>query len=384
MEQDVVRHSELIDTLQRYADLFTFAPVGFLVLNEDARVEDVNRAAATMLGWPRAWVAGQLFSRWIVEADTERFFDHVRRACRSDRAVTDEIRIRDRRGRIRDVRFDSVAMIPRKHEADEPSGRCQLSMTDLSEQRPDGSEQTGDGPVSEDLVHVARLNACGEMAAALAHELSQPLSSITLYCNATVKSIRSGDFDAERLAASLEKISQASRHASATIRGLRAFLSKSDQAVEALTLNDVLRDTARMAAAYAKERGSRIELRLAENLPPVRANRVHLQQVLLNLLQNGIDAMQETGSEDRRIVVSSARSRPRTVQVTVADFGPGMTPQQRRRAFEPFFTTKTNGMGMGLSISRSLIESYGGRLWARRGQRRGASLSFTLPTDERA
>ena len=380
MEHGVVRNSELIETLQRYADLFTFAPVGFVVLTEDSRVEDVNRAAAGMLGWPRSWVAGQLFSRWIAKADTKRFLEHLRNACRSEQVLSDEFRIRDRRGRTRDVRFDSVAMISRGgQDATYSMGRCQLSMTDVTEQRfaARGSADLGE------LAHAARLNSCGEMAAALAHELSQPLGAMTLYCNATIKSLRAGHFDAPRLAASLEKISEAAGHASATIHGLRTFLSKRDPSVETLQLNDVLRDASRMAAAYAKERGSDIELHLADGLPPVQANRVHLQQVLLNLLQNSIDAMQELGREDRRVIVQSEHPEPCTLRVTVTDSGPGMTPQQRRRAFEPFYTTKQNGMGMGLSISRSIIESYGGRLWARR-VRRGTTLSFTLPANEQS
>lgn len=379
MEQGVVRSSELIETLQRYADLFTFAPVGFAVLCEDSRVEDVNRAAAAMLGWPRSWMAGQLFARWIAKTDSDRFFTHLRNACRSERVITDEFRIKDRRGRTRELRFDSVAMISRERDGCGATRRCQMSMTEAALRRRDGREGGG---LSEDLAHVARLNSCGEMAAALAHELSQPLGAITLHCNTAVKTLRSGDFDPAYIAASLEKISEAALHASATIHGLRSFLSKRKHEVECLQLNEVLRNTTRLAAAYAKERGCRVELRLAEGLPPVHARVVHLQQVLLNLLQNSIDAMQESSSGDRLILVISDRPRPDTLRVTVVDSGPGMTDQQRRHAFEPFYTTKENGMGMGLSISRSIIESYGGRLWARRGQRRGTALSFTLPAYE--
>lgn len=375
MEQGVLRNPELIDTLQHYSDLFTFAPVGMVVLTEDGRVEDVNRAAASLLGWPRSWVAGQLFSRWIAKDDTRRFLDHLRHACRSDRPVSDEFGIRDRHGRCRTVRFDSVTMLARRGDAHSRLRRCQTSLTDVTERRPAGRDGI------DDLAHAMRLNSCGEMAAALAHELSQPLGAIRLYCNASLKGLEAGDDDRERLAGLLERISAAASHADATIKGLRAFLSKREAAVERLELNEVLREAAALAAAYAKERSSRIELRLAQRLPQVKVNRVHVQQVLLNLLQNGIDAMQELSPEERRVVVTSDLPKPDTLRVTVFDSGPGMTAEQRRRAFEPFFTTKANGMGMGLSISRSIIESYGGRLWTR-NVRRGTALSFTLPADE--
>jgi len=376
MEQSVVRDQELIGTLQRYADLFTFAPVGAVVLTEDSRVEEINRAAASMLGLPRPWIAGQLFSRWIAKGDAKRFLEHVRNACHSREPLSDEFRFNDRRGRTRDVRFDSVAVVARGFAGATRLGRCHVTMTDVTEQR----WASRDG--LNDVAHAARLNSCGEMAAALAHELSQPLGAIALYCNAAKKSLGSGSVDEQQLASLVEKITAAASHAHATVQGLRAYLSKRETAVEDLEINAVIRDAARLASAYAKERGCRIELRLSDALPGVRASRVHLQQVLLNLLQNGVDAMQGIPADERRIVVVSDRPDPALVRVIVADSGPGMTDEQRRRAFEPFFTTKKDGMGMGLSISRSIIESYGGRLWAPK-TRRGTTLSFTLPANER-
>lgn len=374
MEQTVVRDRELIGTLQRYADLFTFGPVGALVLTEDSRVEEINRAAASMLGLPRAWIAGQLFSRWIAKGDAKRFLQHLRNACRADQPLSDEFRINDRRGRTRDVRFDSVAMIARGDTATSKLGRCQITMTDVTEQR----WFARDG--LKDLAHVARLNSCGEMAAALAHELSQPLGAIALYCNAAKKGLAAGA-DEEQLATLVAKIADAASHANATVQGLRAYLSKREASVEELDVNAVVRDAVRLASAYAKERATRVELRLGESVPTVRANRVHIQQVLLNLLQNSVDAMQQMPPSERRVVVFSDRPEPGLARVTVADSGPGMTDEQRIRAFEPFYTTKKNGMGMGLSISRSIIESYGGRLWAPKA-RRGTTFTFTLPANE--
>src|SRR5690606_28940076 len=133
-------------------------PLPIFVLTEDSRVEEINRAAASMLGLPRAWIAGQLFSRWIARSDAKRFLEHLRNACRAHQPLSDEFRINDRRGRTRDVRFDSVAMIARDGAASARLGRCQVTMTDVTEQRwfrRDGLN---------DLAHVARLNSCGEMA----------------------------------------------------------------------------------------------------------------------------------------------------------------------------------------------------------------------------
>lgn len=373
-QQGIQRHFELIEALQRYADLFTFAPAGCIVVGEENRVEEINRAAAELLGWPRSWVVGQLFSRWIVKRDLKRFLDFVSNACSSGQPLSDDFRLRDRRGRIREVRFDAVAAMDRHGESAPGRVRCQIVMT--------GTERRiGRREGFADMTHLARLNSCGEMAAALTHELTQPLGAITLYCKTTMNGLRNGNLDTSSAAATLERISEAAAHANATIRSLRTFLGKCDPATETLALNDVLREGVRLASAYSRNRASHIDMHLGEDLPPVRANRVHVQQVLLNLLQNGIDAMRDMPADRRRVQVTSERARPGLVLVTVTDAGPGMTAEQRRKAFEPFFTTKENGMGMGLSISRSIIESYGGKLWAR-AQRRGGALSFTLPTEE--
>ncbi len=379
MEHSVVRDDEeLVGTLQRYADLFTFAPVGAVVLTSDSRVEEINRAAAAMLGLPRAWIAGQLFSRWIAKSDAKRFLEHLRNACHSNEPLSAEFRINDRRGRTRDVRFDSVRMLRRDPHGASTRGRCQITLTDMTEQR----WLNRDG--LNDLAHAARLNSCGEMAAALAHELSQPLGAIALYCNAAKQGMGGGRVNEAEIEAIVEKITAAAAHARATVQGLRTFLSKREAVIEELDINTVVRDAAKLAGAYAKEHDSRIELRLADRLPSARGNPVQLQQVLLNLLQNGIDAVQEMPAKDRQVIVVSDRPESGIVRVSVADCGCGMTDEQRRRAFEPFYTTKKNGLGMGLSISRTIIESYGGRLWAWTPKaRQGTTFSFTLLANER-
>src|SRR5690606_16255651 len=229
-----------------------------------SRVEEINRAAASMLGLPRAWIAGQLFSRWIAKGDAKRFLEHLRNACHTNQPLSDEFRINDRRGRMRDVRFDSVAMIARGEEAAAGRlGRCHITMTDVTEQR----WFSRDG--LNDLAHAARLNSCGEMAAALAHELSQPLGAIELYCSAAKKTLADGPADERQLAAVIEKITAAASHAQATVQGLRSYLSKREVAIEEFDINAVVRDASRLVGAYAKERGSRVELRLADGMPTV-------------------------------------------------------------------------------------------------------------------
>ncbi len=371
MQQSVAQSPHLIDSLQRYADLFTFAPVGYVVLRDDGTVEDLNRMAAGVLGWPRTWVVGQPFVRWVADADAGGFRRYFGEVYAAEGPVTGEFRVRDRKGRLKYLRFESAAMLARGGER-----LCQAAVFNVTEQRAAARNAKA---LQEELAHAARLNSCGEMVAALAHELNQPLGAIMLYCRSGLKSLRADGPTRDRLEPALEKIGAAAELAAGTIKSLRSFLGKGEPVVESVDVNAALADGVRMAAAYAKERGGRVELELAPDLPEWRGNRVHLQQVLLNLLQNSLDAMRDARCEDPVVTVKSRRAEGQCLRVTVEDCGPGMTPMQRRKALEPFFTTKKNGMGVGLPISRSLIESYGGRLDVASGAAGGAAVSFTLP-----
>ncbi len=371
MQQSVAQSPQLIDTLQRYADLFTFAPVGYVVLRDDGTVEDINRMAANVLGWPRTWVVGQPFVRWVADADADGFRRYFGSVYSGEGPVAGEFRVRDRKGRLKDLRFESSAMIARDGER-----LCQAAIFDVTDRRAAAREEKA---VREELAHAARLNSCGEMVAALAHELNQPLGAIILYCRSGLKSLRADGASRARLEPAFEKIAAAAELAAGTIKSLRSFLGKGEPVIESVDVNAALGDGARMAAAYAKERGGRIDLDLAPDLPEWHGNRVHLQQVLLNLLQNSLDAMRGARCPEPVVTVTSRRADDNCLHVTVEDCGPGMTPLQRRKALEPFFTTKKHGMGVGLPISRSLIESYGGRLSVESGAAGGAAVSFTLP-----
>jgi two-component system sensor kinase FixL len=274
------------------------------------------------------------------------------------------------------VRLTSVASVPRGGQR-----LCQTSIEDVTRERLAAREAR---QLQDELAHVARVNSCGEMVAALAHELSQPIGAICLYCATALKSLRGqhdprGEHDPNHVEGALEKIAAAASHAAGTIRSLRGFLGKAEPAMEDVDVNEVLGEAVRMAGAYARERGTRIEVEPAGGLPRWHGNRIHLQQVLLNLLQNSLDAIQASGCGHGRVTVASARSGPDKLRVSVEDTGPGMTPVQRRRALEPFFTTKKNGMGVGLPISRSIVQSYGGRLAVDSGKTGGALVTFTLP-----
>ena len=231
----------------------------------------------------------------------------------------------------------------------------------------------------EQLVHVSRQTMLGELATGIAHELNQPLMAVANYAQASLRRVRSGEWSQEELTACLEKTSQQALLAGEIIKRLRRLVSKRPPEQSETDVNETIRDVLEMVRSEAAGREVHVQLELPEGLPQVRADRVQLQQVMLNLVRNGLEAMHGTPSEDRWLTVESRLIEPECVAVSVRDHGEGCEARHLDRLFEPFFTTKDQGMGMGLSISRSIIEAHGGRLTAQPNAARGLTFQFTLP-----
>jgi two-component system, LuxR family, sensor kinase FixL len=227
-----------------------------------------------------------------------------------------------------------------------------------------------------ELLHVSRLSTMGRMASTLAHELNQPLTAVINYLQTARHLVRAGD--TSLLDEIAEKaIAQAAR-AGQVIRRLRDFVAKgeSDRRVE--DLNKVVEEAVALALVGAKHYGVRVAMRLASDLGTVSIDKVQIQQVILNLVRNAVEAM-ETASR-RELTITTAGSRTLgDAEITVADTGPGLPAEIAKRLFEPFLTTKTSGMGVGLSICREIIEAHGGRIAATRNVPTGVVFSITLP-----
>lgn len=232
----------------------------------------------------------------------------------------------------------------------------------------------------EELAHVSRVTTMGELAAALAHELNQPLTSIRSNAQAALRLMQSGQIDEDELSDILTDIITDDRRAAEVIRRLRAMLKKRPITLETLSLNDVIDETVSMVRNDALMRGIAVEVAMDPDMPRVRADRIQLQQVLLNLIMNGFEAMRDTAG-GKTLTIRSIRPDGENVCVCVSDLGPGLPGSpDTRDIFRPFYSTKEEGMGMGLSISRSIIEDMGGKIWAVENDGRGVTFHFTLPT----
>ena len=229
-----------------------------------------------------------------------------------------------------------------------------------------------------ELARVSRMTMLGEIAASLAHELNQPLAAILNNSQAAQRLITTGRAKPDDTMQILGDIADDCQRAGEVIWRLRGLLSREESARQPLSLNQVAHDVQHLLRSELITRHARMTMALGDNLPEVVADRVQLQQVVLNLALNALDAMGEHESPDRHMVI--ATSRPGSfVQVDVRDHGPGIAGEHLGRLFDPFFTTKPSGLGMGLRICSSIVRSHGGRIWAANNADGGATFSFTVP-----
>jgi C4-dicarboxylate-specific signal transduction histidine kinase len=228
------------------------------------------------------------------------------------------------------------------------------------------------------MAHLDRRAAMGEMAAALAHELNQPLGAILHNAESAQMLLEGEDYDHEEMNAIIADILKADQRASEVIRRMRALLQKHELERNPVDVNGFVEETVALALPVVASRGAHVDLVLGEGLTSVAGDRIHLQQVLLNLLLNALDAVTAMAPERRRLVVRT-RQEERHIEVLVQDGGCGIAPDAVTRIFEPFYTTKAQGMGMGLSIARSIVEAHGGSISAENNPGGGATLRLRIP-----
>jgi C4-dicarboxylate-specific signal transduction histidine kinase len=231
-----------------------------------------------------------------------------------------------------------------------------------------------------ELAHVARLSIAGEMMAELTHELNQPLSAISSYSQACLRLLYSDRReDREELLSSLHQVGVQADRAAEIVRRLRRFVTKAKPVQTAVDINALVREVAELICIDARMAQAEVRFELAESLPLVLADRIQIEQVLVNLIRNALEAMRESPAGSRRLTIRTAFDRANCIVVDLGDSGSGIPAEVIDHIFERFFTTKPNGMGMGLAISQSIIESHGGKLWATPNATRGSTFHFTLP-----
>ena len=229
-----------------------------------------------------------------------------------------------------------------------------------------------------ELAHVTRVTTIGGLAAAIAHEINQPLAAVITNGSACLRWLAGTTPNLDEARQAVGRIIRDGNRASDVIAKIRALLRKTGTEKERLDMNDVIREVVALAQSEIRRNGVTLRAQLEGNIPPVLGDRVQLQQVVLNLIMNGIEAMSAVGDRPRELIISTQSGEIDQVHVTVQDSGIGLDPKSMERIFDAFYTTKSEGMGMGLAISRSIVENHDGRLWAVPNDGPGATFQFTL------
>ncbi len=230
----------------------------------------------------------------------------------------------------------------------------------------------------EELSHSARLSTIGELTSGIAHEINQPLTAIVNFAEACLRMVRAGTADTGKLENALEQIAAQGQRAGHITRQLRRLARRGERGHVDVEINRLVNDMLGLVSSELKTNDIRLNLMLDESLPPVECNRIQVEQVVLNLVRNAMDVLEDGDRDTRDLIIRTRRDDAGGVVLEVEDSGGGFGDAGAERIFEPFFTTKPEGVGMGLSISRTIIEDHGGRLWASEGAA-GAVFHVTLP-----
>ena len=357
---------------ERLRSITQTAPDAIVVIDETGIIDTVNPATERLFGYSSAELVGENVKILMPSPYREAHDAHLARYRETGEKHVIGI------GRVVVGRRKDGTTFPARlsiGEIELGQGRVFTGFIhDITERQ---SIQRRAGVLQQELMHASRLSAMGEMASGIAHELNQPLTAVMNYTRAARRHLDRTEPDPAPIADLVDKAGQQAERAAEIIKRLRRFIKKDDSERRLEPINAVVEEAAALALIGASDRHIELIFSLDDALPPVLMDRIEVQQVVLNILRNAIEAFE--GSDERKIRISTQAAGPQEVQVDIRDNGPGLAPHVADDPFRPFQTTKADGMGIGLAISRTIIDAHGGRLWAESPPEGGAVFRFSLP-----
>jgi PAS domain S-box-containing protein len=364
--QEALRNSE-----QQWRDAFENNPTMYFMIDAAGTIMAVNPFGAEQLGYTVNELVGQRVLNIFYEPDREAVQRKVALCVEQlGRSMTWEFRKIRKDGSVVWVRETARAVLRSNNQV------VLIACEDITEQK---RAEEALRQAQADLAHVSRVTTMGELTASLAHEVNQPIAAAVTNANACLRWLAAAPPNLEEARAAAKRIARDGTRAAEIISRIRLLFKKGAPIRELVDLNHVIREMIVLLHSETTRYSISVRTELAGDLPLAIGDRVQLQQVMVNLFMNSIDAMKDV-DEVRELSIKSQRTESEQILVSVRDTGVGLPPEQADKVFEAFFSTKPQGTGMGLSISRSIVESHGGRLWAAQDSKRGASFWFTLPS----
>lgn len=370
MDTDPIR--DRLDRLTRlgFSALMDAAADGIVVIDRNGTVLDFNSAAQRMFGLDPGQIVGQNVALLMPEPDRSRHDEYIARYLR-----TGEARIIGIGREVTGQREDG-ATFPMQLSVGSAEGLFIGIVRDLSAQKAAEEENQR---LKDRLVEVDRLSLMGELAAGLAHEINQPLSAIATYAQAGERIVSHEETDTEALRKTCRDIAEQALRAGRVIHNLRNFVGNRQVVEDEVDFNRAIQDVLNLVEADATAAGIAVHTEYAPDLPPIVGDAIRLQQVLLNLTRNAVDAMRGGVRKEEGIRIRTQRAGRRSVGVEVVDRGHGCPAELANEMFQPFVSTKPGGLGVGLAVSRRIVEAYGGDLYYRSNPGGGSIFGFSLP-----
>ena len=371
--EEALRESEM-----RFRTFVDHVADAIVIQDDKGIIVDVNRRGCEGLGYTRQEVIGKTPDASFC-LNTDRQAAELELAHRAaDETVTDTHSHQRKDGTIFPVEVHTRSFWY--------SGRRLLLKVarDITDRKRAEEERDRLRQLEADLAHINRVSMMGELAASVAHEVNQPISGVVSNGSACLRWLGRDVPDIEEAREAARRIVRDGKRAGEIIARIRALTKRAATPIEKLGLNETIREVLALVVDEAKRKGVTIQTHFTDDLSPVSGDRVQLQQVVLNLVMNGIEAMSSAGGRPGELAITTRNVDAGQVQVTVADSGIGLDPNTIDKIFDPFYTTKPGGMGMGLSICRSILQTHGGRIWAAANNSRGTSFHFALPKYDKA
>ena len=367
----------LDDSEARLQAILTAAVDGIITIDERGIIESANAATERMFGYDRDELVGSNVSMLMPQPHRDQHDQFIANYLTTGEAKIIGI------GREVEARRKDGTTFPIDLAISEVNLKGSRLFTgvvrDISARRLAENEARRR---RDELAHAARLSTIGELTSGIAHEVNQPLTAMVNFGEACLRMLRSGSGDARKLENALQQIVDQGQRAGQIIRHLRRLARKSDNERVEVDISRLVRDVIELTTSEIRANGIDLSLLLDERLPTVMCDRIQIEQVVLNLVRNAMDAFEDAPVHGRELIICTRANSANSVELTVEDTGPGFDADKSEQIFETFFTTKAEGLGIGLSISRSIVEDHGGRLWATPRPGGGAIFYVSIPRAE--